>query len=479
MLWSLSLIICLPLVELLTGSFARKYPKIHEGCITVITVFSLYLSITLPISQNIYVIDFGFIKLKFMCDVYAYFFGILVNVVWMLTNLYSYSYATLSLHRHKVNDFFKYLSLSIFAVFGTCYSANLVTMFICYIALTIFTTPLITQNATKESIKARNIYLITHLSTSIILFLPAIFLIYHYTGNVDFVSNTLLQDLANDKLAGFILMLIVFGISKNCILPFHAWITKATIAPTPVSGLLHSVAAVKSGSIAFIKIVVYIFGLDYVNHLNKSFFTGGWIFYMCGITAVYAAYKAWKTTNVKHRFAYSTISQLSYILTSVMIATPLAVIGAVLHIISHSLCKIVLFYIAGIFSSVYGIYTTRDAAKLAPHIKFWIFCLAFCGASIIGIPLLPGSFGKDYMIISEFQTHHYASFLFLITGSLINVLYIYPIVKASFFTKNPEPMQIKTIPLTMRIAIILGVVIAISMSIFIHPIIAFFRFYNV
>lgn len=197
------------------------------------------------------------------------------------------------------------------------------------------------------------------------------------------------------------------------------------------------------------------------------------------LTAVYAAYRAWKTTNVKHRFAYSTISQLSYIITSVMIATPLALIGGVLHIISHSLCKIALFYIAGIYSSVYNVHTTRDAARVAPHIKFWIGCLAFCGASIIGFPFLPGSFGKDYMIISEFQTHHYASILFLITGSMINILYIYPIVKAAFFTKDPAPIEVKKIPFTMRAAIILAILISITMSIFITQIIAFFNVYHV
>lgn len=226
-----------------------------------------------------------------------------------------------------------------------------------------------------------------------------------------------------------------------------------------------------------LKIVVYVFGTEYTQHLTSNFLTGGWIFYVCGITALYAAWMAWKTKVVKHRFAYSTISQLSYILSSFLIATPLAITAGTLHIISHSICKIVLFYIAGIYSAVYGIHSTSDAAKLAPHIKFWIACLGFCGASIIGFPLLPGSFGKDYMIIADWKTHHYASIFFLIVGSVINILYIYPIVKAGFFTKNPVPVQKKRIPLTMQIAIILGVCIAICMSIFIHYIINFFNMY--
>ncbi|NDH69159.1 MAG: hypothetical protein EBY22_14925, partial [Gammaproteobacteria bacterium] len=325
----------------------------------------------------------------------------------------------------------------------------------------------------------RNIYLLTHLTTCALLLLPAIILLQHFTGNVDFVSNKNLFLLENHLVAPSLLFLFVFGISKNCVLPFHNWITRTTVAPTPVGALLHSVAAVKSGSIAIIKIVVYIFGLSYVRQLTEHFWTGGWIFYLCGITAIYAAFRAWKTTDIKCRFAYSTISQLSYIMSSVMIATPLALMGATLHIVSHSLCKIVLFYIAGIFSSVYSVHSTGDAAKIAPHLKFWILLLALCGASIIGIPFMPGSYGKDDMLLSELQTHHYAAITFLVSGSLINILYIYPIVKAAFFTKNPHAVKIKTIPTSMKIAILGGVLLAALMSIFISDLTNFFKNYDV
>lgn len=479
MLSQLSVLIFLPLLEILASVFARKHKVFHVTLLAIVSIFSLILSISLPISQNIYFIDFGFVKLKFMCDIYAYFFGILVNIVWILTNLYSHSYTTISIHRHKINEFFRYISLSIFSVFGICYAGDLITTFIFCILLTLFTAPLLVQHETKEARSARNIYLVTHLVTSFLLLLPAILLVWYFTGSLDFNSTFPLKAIGNDYLSAVILFLFVFGISKNCIFPFYKWITEATVAPTPVSGLLHSVAAVKSGSIMMVKIVVYIFGMDYISHLTNSFFTGGWIFYLCGGTALYAAWKAWKTTNVKHRFAYSTISQLSYILSSFMLGTHLAIMAGVLHVISHSICKIVLFYISGIYSAVYGVYSTKEAAKLAPHIKPWIACFAFCGASIIGLPFLPGSFGKDYMIIADWKTHHYASILFLVAGSIINILYIYPLVKAGFFTKNPQPIVKKPIPLTMRLAIILGVALAIAMSVFISNIINFFTLYNV
>lgn len=478
MLPSLSLLIMLPLIELFTATFAKKYFDLHKVVLAAIVLLSLYLSIILPISEKIYVIDFGFIQLKFMCDIYSYFFGILVNIVWLMTNLYSYAYVKANIRRRKISNFFKYLSLTIFAVFGSSYSADLWTMFIFYILLILFTAPLITQNFSKVSLRAKKIYLLTQIGTSFLLFLPAIILLQYFTGNVEFAKNSHQALAENHHIAALILFLFVMGIAKNCLLPFHNWITRTTIAPTPVSGLLHSVAAVKAGSIAMIKIVVYIFGTTLMTKLSSNFFTGGWIFYLCGSTAVYAAYRAWKTTNIKKRFAYSTISQLSYILSSVMIATPLAITGALLHIASHSLCKITLFYIAGIFSSTYNIHNTVDAARIAPYLKFWIICLGFCGASIIGVPFLPGSYGKDYMLLSEIQTHHYAALIFLITGSLINILYIYPIIKAAFFNTNIEPIKVKKIPFSMRAAIVIGVILSILMSIFISDLINFFKLYN-
>ena len=476
-IWNLSLLILLPLSELLVVPLAKKAAKLHKAVLLSIVVVGIFLSISLPISAQIYLINFGFVELKFMCDIYSYFFGILVTVIWFLTNLYAHSYSRIVINRNRLISFFRRLSLTVFAVLGGAYAANLWTVFFFYILLILFTSTLILQRPSKSSLKAQRIYLATHLGTSILLFLPAIILLQYLGGKTDFIvgdNNTLLE---NRHLASLLLFLFIFGISYNCIFPFGRWIVRSTVAPNPVNALLHSVAAVKSGSIAIIKIAVYIFGLDYLKELTSDFLSGGWIFYICGFTATYAAYQAFKTTDIKKRFAYSTISQLSYIVSSVMVAVPIAVIGAILHIISHSICKVILFYIAGIFSSVYKTRDTRQIAKIAPNVKFWIVCLAFAGASIIGFPFLPGSYGKDYMIISELQTHHYAATIFLIIGSFINVLYIYPIVKAAFFTKNSAEIVVKPIPFTMRLAIIIATAMAIVMTFYVSDLVSFLKYY--
>jgi len=475
MIYDLSLLILLPLILSSIAFLSRRHYRLNF-LISLKVIFScLLLSIFLPISSKIYIFDLGFIHLKFMCDIYSYIFGILVNIVWMLTILYSYSYNKISINRRKIIKFHRYLNLTIFAVLANCYCGDLTTLIIFYFLMIIFTAPLIISKPSKSSLKAYLIYLNTHIFTTLVFFLPAILILKYLKINGDFIIGkaNILED--HRQLSAIILALFIFGIAKNCILPFHQWITRTTIAPTAISALLHSVAAVKSGSIAMIKIVTYIFGLEYTRSLTDNFFTGGWIFYLCGFTALYSAYRAFRTTKIKSRFAYSTISQLSYILSSILIATKLSLMAAMLHIVSHSLCKIALFFIAGIFSAVYQTHSTKEAAQIAPSIKFWIGCLTFCGASIIGLPLLPGSFGKDYMLISEFKSHHYSALIFLIAGSIINILYIYPIFKAGFFhQKNPQIIS-RYIPFSMRLAILITIALSLGFSIFISQIINLFN----
>jgi multicomponent Na+:H+ antiporter subunit D len=474
MLANLSLLILLPVLLSAFAFLNRNYYKTHFAISLKIIVSCLILSFTLPISTEIYTIDFGFIKLKFMCDIYSYLFGILVNIVWLLTVIYCYGYNKIMIDRKKLIKFNRYLSLTIFTVLANGYAGDLNTLFFFYFFTIIFTAPLVIIKTNKSSIKAYLLYLKTHVLTSLIFFLPGILILKFIGVNGDFkiANNNQLNDYIN--LSSLVLTLFVFGIAKNCILPFHQWITRTTIAPTPISAMLHSVAAVKSGSIAMIKIITYVFGLELTRNLTSNFWTGGWIFYLCGITALYSAYRAYKTTKIKSRFAYSTISQLSYILSSILVANQLSMMASILHIFSHSLCKITLFFIAGIFSAVYNTHNTKEASKIAPNIKFWIACLTFCGASIIGFPLLPGSYGKDYMLISEFKSHHYSALVFLIAGSIINILYIYPIFKAGFFSKKNHHFKIHYIPLSMRLAIIITVSIAILFSYFIGNITSFF-----
>ena len=255
--------------------------------------------------------------------------------------------------------------------------------------------------------------------------------------------------------------MLILGLAKNATFPFHNWLPSNNTAPAPVSALVHSVGTVKTASIAMIKITVYMFNIEYIRSLTDSFFTGGWLVFLCGLTAVYTAYRALKTDDLKQRFTLSTVGQLSYILLAVLVGTPVAILAGTLHIVTHSIAKSCLFYTAGFFNSFYGTTSADEVGKIIPNFKFIAIVVAICGLSITGFPFLAGFYSKDLMLLEEWHSHNYFSAIFLLIGSVINIFYILPVVKNAFKARNTEIVTHK-IPLGMTITFVVSIVLIIS-----------------
>jgi NADH:ubiquinone oxidoreductase subunit 5 (subunit L)/multisubunit Na+/H+ antiporter MnhA subunit len=199
--------------------------------------------------------------------------------------------------------------------------------------------------------------------------------------------------------------------------------------------------------------------------LNDHFFETGWLTYLCGLTALYTAYKAWKTTDLKKRFSYSTVGQLSYIITAILLGTDQALLGAVLHIITHSVAKANLFFFAGIAMSLIDTVNASKVAALVTRHRLLGICASIAGLSITGFPFLAGYYSKDTMLLEEIHRHHYAAALFLALGSLMNFIYIWPLLKATFFTKHvPHQRQTESIPLLMYLPLIVGTCLVVGFS---------------
>jgi len=201
---------------------------------------------------------------------------------------------------------------------------------------------------------------------------------------------------------------------------------------------------------------VYIFGLDYIHVLTSYFFTGGWLTYLCGFTAIYTAYKALTTDDLKRRFAFSTVGQLSYIILAVLIGTKTGITAAMLHIVTHAIAKSCLFYVAGFYNSIYQTTSVKQISKIMPHTRFIALVIAICGLSITGFPLLAGYYSKDLMLIEEWQFHYYSSAIFLTIGSIINIFYIVgPVIKA--FEKKSPDLETKAIPYSMLFTFLISI----------------------
>jgi multicomponent Na+:H+ antiporter subunit D len=345
-------------------------------------------------------------------------------------------------------------------------------LFVFYFIGIPLTYPLLTLRENTEAIQSGKKFLKQTLLPSVFLFLPAIWLTHASLGHVTFGGASTFQSMHVDLFTGgFALALFVIGISKNSVFPFHSWLPSASPAPAPVSGLIHSVATVKTGSIALIKIAVYIFGLDYIHELTSHFLTGGWLTYLCGATAVYTAYRALMNDDLKIRFGFSTVGQLCYIILAILVGTKVSILAAVLHIVTHAIAKSCLFYVAGFYNSVYQTTSARKIGEIMPYTRTIAVVIAICGLSITGFPFLAGFYSKDMMLIEEWNAHYYSSAIFLVTGSIVNILYIIGPVKNAFKRRDPEFIS-HPVPVSMMATFIISIALIVGSNYYVPYIVS-------
>jgi multicomponent Na+:H+ antiporter subunit D len=228
---------------------------------------------------------------------------------------------------------------------------------------------------------------------------------------------------------GVLLALYMFGIGKAAIMPVHRWLPAAMVAPTPVSALLHAVAVVKAGVFTVVKVVVYIFGIDTLRPLAEA----GWLVYAAGATVLIASVIALRQDNLKRMLAYSTVSQLSYVVLATAVLAPLSVVGAALHIAAHAFGKITLFFAAG---SIYTAAHKTEISQLAGigrRMPWTMGAFAVGALSMIGVPPTFGFVSKWYMLMGALQAGQLFAVAVIIVSTLLNAAYFLPIVHAAFF----------------------------------------------
>ncbi|HWA35415.1 MAG TPA: proton-conducting transporter membrane subunit [Cyclobacteriaceae bacterium] len=445
----------------------------HRGLFYILSLavalFSIFAALQLAGTEY----SVRVLGLSFVIDSYARVFLVLICCTWFISIIYSYEFTKYHFQEKRIKFFLYLNTLLTVACLNAC-SGSLTTLFILYVIGIPLTYPLLTIRENAEAIASGKKFFMQTMLPSFLIFLPAIFITQNLIGQVSFDgASTFASNHVSLSTGGIVLALFVIGISKNSVFPFHTWLPSASPAPAPVSGLIHSVATVKTGSIALIKIATYIFGLDYIHQLTSEFLTGGWITYLCGATAVYTAYRALKSDDLKTRFGFSTVGQLSYIILAILVGTKLSILAAVLHIITHAIAKSCLFYVAGFYNSVYHSTSVRDIQKFMPHTRFVAFVIAICGLSITGFPFLAGFYSKDMMLIEEWNAHYYSSVIFLVVGSIVNILYIIGPVRSAFKKPNPE-IVVKPIPWSMTLTFLISIGLIVGSNYYVPYIITFF-----
>ncbi len=355
-------------------------------------------------------------------------FAIVASSLWIVTSIYSIGYMRAHHEAHQTR-FYLFFALAIASVMGIAFSANLLTLFIFYEALTLSTFPLVTHEQTTEARRAGRVYLGVLLGTSIVLLLFAIIWTYSIAGTLDFRRGGILAGHASPVALWILLGLYLFGVGKAAVMPVHRWLPAAMVAPTPVSALLHAVAVVKAGVFTILKVVVYIFGIDLLARTGASV----WAMYVAATTILLGSLVAFGKDNLKERLAYSTISQLSYIVLGAMLANRWGVIGGGLHIVMHAFGKITLFFCAGaiMVASHRTEVSQMDGLGRRMPITFGAF---FVGAlSVIGLPLGGGVWSKWYLALGTLHAHQLALLFVLMLSSVLNLGYLLVVPVRAFF----------------------------------------------
>ena len=394
-------------------------------------------------------------------------FALIASGLWFVSAVYSIGYMR---GNHEANQtrFYVCFAAAIASAIGVALAGNLLTLYLFYEALTLVTWPLVTHHGDAEARRGGRTYLALLLATSLLFFLPAMAATWWIAGTLEFEPGGILQGKVSGTAAALLLALYAFGIGKAAFMPIHRWLPAAMVAPTPVSALLHAVAVVKAGVFSIVKVVVYVFGADF----GREAFA--WLPWVAGFTILAASVVALRADNLKRRLAYSTVSQLSYVVLAAAILTPLSLAAAALHIVAHALGKITLFFAAG------AVYTAAHKTEVSQldgvgRRMPWTFAAFGIGAlSMIGLPPAAGFVSKWVLVSGALEAGHWLALGVVVASTLLNAGYFLPIVYRAFF-REASGEEHGEAPLPMVLALVATAVLTVLMFFFADLPLAFAR----
>ena len=385
------------------------------------------------------------IELAFRVDAFGLLFASGASLLWILTSCYSIGYMR-SLREHAQTRYFSCFALALSATIGVAFSANLFTLFLFYEALTLVTYPLVGHHETAEAKAGARKYVIYLLGAAKVFLMAAIVLTYNVAGTLEFRNGGILpaaQLAEQPTLLFMIFALFLFGFAKNAVMPLHSWLPAAMVAPTPVSALLHAVAVVKTGVFSTLRVFLFVFGPHAMRELGADQLALG----AASVTILVASFLALGQDNLKARLAFSTVSQLSYIILGAALLNSSGVLGGIAHITNHAVSKITLFLCAGsIYVSTHKTEISQMSG-LAKRMPWTMAAFALASLSVVGIPLTSGFVSKWYLALGTVDGDSFVLLGVLLVSSLLSAAYLGPIVyKAYFEEESPTNEEVREVP---------------------------------
>ncbi len=428
------LTLVIPSIGAVLIALTGRYPNLRET-VTLVTaialalvVYSLLPRVLAGERPVVELVEFlPGLSLKLAIEPLGMLFACVASLLWPVNSLYSIGYMRGNREKHQTR-FYVCFAIALASAMGIALAGNLVTLFVAYEVLSLSTYPLVTHKGTPEAVKGGRTYIGLLLATSIGLFLPATIIVWSLTGTTDFQPGGILAGSLSGVAVGGLLALFMYGIGKAALMPVHRWLPAAMVAPTPVSALLHAVAVVKAGVFCVVKVVVYVFGLDFLAGEPSA----QWLLYAAGFTLLAASVVALQQDNLKRRLAYSTVSQLSYVVFAAAVLAPLSLVGAALHIAAHAFGKITLFFAAG------SIYTAAHKTEISQldgigrRMPWTMTAFAIGSLSMIGLPPAAGFVSKWYMLSGAASAQIWLAVVVITISTLLNAAYFLPIVYRAF-----------------------------------------------
>jgi multicomponent Na+:H+ antiporter subunit D len=365
-------------------------------------------------------------------DSLAMLFVTLSALLWLCTTLYAIGYLEGSPHRSR---FFGFFSLCVASTVGIALAGNLITFVLFYEMLTLSTYPLVVHRGTEKALRAGSIYLAYTLGGGTLLLAGTAWL-YGLLGTVDFVYGGVAATLGPEHhgtlVAIFVLLIAGLGV-KAGVVPLHTWLPIAMVAPAPVSALLHAVAVVKAGAFGIVRVLYDVYGIEFSASLGLLPPLAA----IAAFTILYGSVRALMQVELKRRLAYSTVSQVSYIILGACLFGPLGTIGGAVHLVHQGIMKITLFFCAGNIAETLGLHSIDRLDGVGRRMPWTMAAFSVAALGMIGLPPLAGFVTKWYLGVGAAAAGMHWAIAVLAASSLLNAAYFLPILHRAWFLPPP------------------------------------------
>ena len=418
------------------------------------------------------------LSISFKIDGMTMVFAALVAVLWPLATLYAFEYME---HEIRQPYFFMFYTMTYGVTLGIAFASDIMSMYFFYELLTLVTVPLVMFTMTREAILAVRRYLYYSLGGAAFALMGMIFIMV-YGESCEFVMGGVLTKEAVGEHAPLLLVIYFFSFMgfgvKAAVWPCSGWLPQAGVAPTPVTALLHAVAVVNAGAFAMIRLTYYSFGTEFLQ--------GTWVQSACMavsmFTIVYGCSRALKEAHIKRRLAWSTVSNLSYIIFGVTMMSPQGLVGALCHFVFHGVMKIGAFLCAGAFMHQTGCSYVYEMDGMGKRMKVVFGCFTLCALGLMGVPGFAGFISKWNLTSAAVFGENPLGWLgvaCLLISALLTAIYMLSVVARAFFPRREREekmvMEVTDPGWRMCVPLLLSGICTVLLGLCSQPLVEFFR----